>query len=302
MRRHALTAILAASLAALAPLAASAADVTVATAQGEVAVPQSPAKVAVYDLSAADSLMALGVTPAGLPDQTYLKRFDAVGAQAAKIGTLFEANLEALAGLSPDLIIIGARSATQREAVSQVAPVIDMTIGTDVIGDAKARLDSYGKIFGKEAEAATLIKTLDDKLAGLKAAATDKGTALFVMTNGTKMAAYGPGSRFGWLQEAAGLPPAVKDIDPKANHGNAISHEFIAEADPDWLLVMDRSAAVGEEGPSAEATLKTPLIEGTKAWKAGRVIYLPAGDLYLAPGGYTALTEIIDDLTAKMKG
>ncbi|AXC49013.1 iron ABC transporter substrate-binding protein [Paracoccus suum] len=302
MRGLALSGLMAAALAAFTPLSAGAADVTVATAQGEASVPQNPAKVAVFDLSAADTLLALGVQPAGLPDKVYLKRFDDAAGAATKIGTLFEPNLEALAGLGPDLAIVGGRSATQREAVAKLAPTIDMTIGTDVLADARARLDAYGKVFGKEADAAALAKTLDEKLAGLKDAGAGKGTALFVMTNGNKMAAYGPGSRFGWLHDVTGLAPAATGLDPAAGHGDAISHEFIAQTDPDWLLVMDRSAAVGEEGPSAEATLKTPLVEGTKAWKAGHVVYLPSGDLYLSPGGYTALTGILDSLTAALKG
>ena len=42
----------------------------------------------------------------------------------------------------------------------------------------------------------------------------------------------------------------------EANHGDAISHEFIAEVNPDWLFILDRGAAIGADQPSAAATLE----------------------------------------------
>ncbi len=293
MRKLALSSLLAIGLA----MPALAADVTIATAQGEVTLPANPARIAAYDVAAIDSLHALGATPVAAPDGLYVRYLDDVAASAAKIGTLFEPNLEALAAAEPDLIVIGGRSATQMEAVSQVATTIDMTIGPDLIADAKARITAYGTLLEKPDEAAALVADIDEKLAATKAAGAGKGKALIVMTNGPKLSAYGAGSRFAWIFEASGLEEAAPGllVDP---HGNAISHEFIAEHDPDWLIVLDRGAAIGEEGPAAEATLSNPLVAGTKAWKAGQVIYLSPSPLYIAGGGYTSLTTLLDELTA----
>jgi iron complex transport system substrate-binding protein len=85
-------------------------------------------------------------------------------------------------------------------------------------------------------------------------------------------------------------------------HGDAISFEFIAEVDPDWLIVVDRGAATGAEGPSAAETLNNPLVAGTKAAKAGQVVMLNAADLYIAGGGYQALMENLAELLAALKG
>ena len=57
---------------------------------------------------------------------------------------------------------------------------------------------------------------------------------------------------------------------------------------------------MGEGGQSAEATLKSPLVEGTTAWKSGQVVYLPAADLYIGGGGYGSLVAVIDALTAAL--
>ncbi|MBV0892615.1 siderophore ABC transporter substrate-binding protein [Paracoccus sp. Z118] len=279
------------------------ADVTVETAQGPVTLPEAPAKVAVLDLGVADTLMALGVTPAAVPDKLYLDHLQPLAEQASPVGTLQEPNLEKLAAVAPDLIVVANRSAVKKDAVAQVAPAIDMTVdGAGLIGDAKARLTALAALFGKEAEGEALAATLDEKLAALTEAGRDKGTALVVLTNGPKMSAYGAGSRFGWIYDVTGLPQAGQPLDAEASHGDAISHEFIAQTNPDWLFVLDRGAAIGADEPSAQATLDNALVHQTDAWKNGHIVYLPADNVYLAPGGYTALGETLDALAAALAG
>lgn len=294
MKRFALAAAL--TLAALPVLAD---PVTIATARGPVSLPAAPASVAVFDVAAADTLAALGVTPRGLPDRLYVDYLDPKA--AAPIGTLFEPDLEALSALAPDLIVVGARSAAQFDAVAQVAPVIDMSISADVVGDARARLAAYGALFGKEAKAAELATALDARIAAVQAAAKGKGDALIVLTNGPKMSAYGRGSRFGWIHDTVGLPEAYPALKPEV-HGDAISFEFIAEVDPDWLIVVDRGAATGAGGPSAAETLNNPLVAGTKAAQAGQVVTLNAANLYIAGGGYQALMANLAELLAALEG
>ena len=292
--------ILSAGLAALMASAALA-DVTVETAQGPVTLRETPAKVAALDLGVADMMMALGVTPAAVPDKLYLDHLQPLAQAAAPVGTLQEPDLEKLAALGPDLIVVANRSAVKKDAVAQVAPAIDMTVdGADLIGQAKARLAALAALFGRQAEGEALAAALDGKLAALADAGRDKGTALVVLTNGPKMSAYGEGSRFGWIYEVTGLPQVEATLKSEANHGDAVSHEFIAQANPDWLFVLDRGAAIGADEPSARATLDNELVRRTSAWKNGHVVYLPADNVYLAPGGYTALSETLDALTAAL--
>ncbi|SDD33272.1 iron complex transport system substrate-binding protein [Paracoccus isoporae] len=291
MRRISALVLAAASLAT----AAGAQDVTIATAQGEATVPASPEIVVAYDVAAIDTLQSLGVELAGVPDNLYIPSLSADGAET--VGTLFEPDLEKLAGIGPDLVVVGARSAPALNAVSQLAPAIDMTIGSELLEDAKARIAAFGTIFDRQQQAEALTATLDDKIAALGDAAADSGTALILMTNGTKMAAYGPGSRFGWLHDVTKMPPAIPELAATENHGNVLTHEAIAEADPDWLFVLDRGAAIGEDGQSAAQTLASPLIEGTTAWQNDQVVYLPAAELYIGGGGYSSLVTVIDALT-----
>lgn len=281
--------------AALSALPASAMDI--ATARGPVAIEATPKTIAVYDVAAIDTLTRLGIRPAGLPDKLYLPELEPVKDGATVVGTLFEPDLEALSALAPDLIIIGGRSSTKADVTAKVAPTIDMTIdGDDLFDQAKQRLAAYGELFGKTAEAKAAAEELDAKLAAAKAAVAGKGKALIVMTNGPKVSTYGPGSRFGWVHASLDLPAAVNEIET-ATHGEAVSFEFIRQANPDWLLVLDRAAAVGSNEQAAKVTLDNELVAETTAWKKGQVIYLPAPDFYIAAGGVQSLERVLTTIT-----
>lgn len=278
-------------------LAGTAAAADIDTATGKVTIEKTPAKIAVFDIAAIDTLESLGVTIAGLPSNLYLPPLERLKAGATVVGDIFEPDLEALSALAPDLIIVGGRSSTQVEATSQVAQTIDMTMdGDDLLSQAKSRLASYGVLFGKEAEAQAAAATLDGVVQKAREAVAGKGKALILMTNGPKVTAYGPGSRFGWVHNALDLAPAVPDVEA-ATHGEAVSFEFIRKANPDWLLVLDRAAAIGADDQNAKTTLDNELVAETTAWKKGQVIYLPAGDFYIAAGGVQAMSRVFTAIT-----
>lgn len=275
-------------------------EVTIATARGDATLAAAPASVAVLDVAAIDTLQALGVQPAGVPDPLYVGYLGDVVAQAQPVGTLFEPDLEALAALAPDLIIAGGRSSTQVDALIPIAPTIDMTIWEDVVGQGRDRIAAYGRLFGKEDKAAELTAALDAKIAQAKAAVEGKGRALILMTNGPKISAYGKGSRFAWLHDTLGLPEAHENLNPET-HGDAVSFEFVAEVNPDWIIVIDRSAAIGEPG-SAMATLDNPLVMGTTAGQKGQIVLLSPTPIYIAGGGYTSMMTTLDEMLAAFGG
>lgn len=270
------------------------ADPTIETAKGPVELTAVPQKVIALDSAAIDTLQALEVPLLGLPEPMYLDYIKTDG--TTPVGTLFEPNLETIAGLAPDLIVIGGRSAAKYDAVAQIAPTVDMTMSADLLPEAAKRLATYGELFGKQEKATELQTELDGKLAKLREAAAGKGKMMVVLTNGPKMSAYGKGSRFGWLYEATGMEEAAEAL-PISGHGASITQEFIAEKNPDWLLVLDRAAAINSDEQGAKVTLDTPLVQGTKAWQAGNVVYLPESAMYIGGGGIQALNRTVDALT-----
>lgn len=287
---------------ASAPAAASAAhaaEVTIQTARGEVKLAQSPSKVAVFDLASLDTLEALGVPVAGSPKKVYVPYLQPMVETANDIGTLFEPNLEALNALKPQLIIVSARTAAKYNELAALAPTIDMSdSGQDLIGDGMKLLDGYGVLFNKKAEAQRLHTEVQNLLTDTQAAAKDKGTGLILMVNAGKLSAFGAQSRFGWIHKDIGIPAADSNIQVSP-HGQPVSFEYIQKTNPDWLFVLDRSAAIGEEGKASQNVLDNDLVRQTKAWQQGHVVYLSAAS-YVAAGGVQQMKTDLSNIKAAL--
>lgn len=272
----------------------AAAEVTLNTATGDITLTAQPQRIVALDIAAIDTLAALGVPLAGVPSPVYVAYLADVAAEATPVGSLFEPDFEAIANLVPDVIIAGGRSSTQVAPLSQIAPTLDMTIwGDDHVDQVLARLAAYGTLTGREQKAAELARALSQELERTRASMAGRGDALIVMTNGPKVSAYGAGSRFGWLHRTLDLPEAAPGVDAQT-HGEAISFEFIAQVNPDWLIVIDRASAIGQTSAAAAATLDNALVARTKAWQSGQVIHLNAANVYIAGGGIQSMMDTLD--------
>lgn len=264
---------------------------TYAHAQGEIAIQAVPQRVLVFDMATLDTLTALGVVPAGVPSGRLPHFFAGrVADDVPRVGTQFEPDIEASFAANPDLIIVAGRSSAKYPDVAKIGPAMDLTIGRQGYLDAaRGNVALLGRIFDRTAQADQLLAAYDAEVAALRAVAPKAGRVLVILTSGGRMSAHGPGSRFGILHDDYGLTPAATGMDT-GNHGQAISPEFIKETNPDWLLVVDRDAAIGREGEGAAKLLDTPLVHDTTAWKQGQIVYLDAAAWYVAPAGITALT------------
>ncbi len=273
-----------------------ASEISIETARGKVSISKVPEKVIVMDVSAIDTMNALGIKPVGVPKNLNVDYLEDVQNNTRSIGTLFEPDYEAIYSLQPDLIIVGGRSAGRYDDLKKIAPTIDMTIwGEDIIEQAKQRLVAYGKLFAKQQQAKQLEEQFEQKIAEAKNVVKGKGNALIILTNGPKISAYGIKGRFGWLHKALEVEQAVTNI-ADASHGEAISFEFIRNANPDWLFVIDRLSAIGQKGAAAKRTLDNELIRSTKAWQSNKVIYLNAANIYIAGGGIQSISNIMDEI------
>jgi iron complex transport system substrate-binding protein len=287
-----------AGIASLAFLAGSvsAADITIKHASGETVFSKAPVKVLTYDIATLDTLTALGIDVAGVPagnKPDYLSKY--AGDGAAKIGTLFEPDYEAVAAAEPDVIVVAGRSRAKYAELTKIAPTIDMTVSPEhFLQEAEDNVRKLGMLFDKQEKADALIAKLAASSAELKQKSANTGKSLLVLTTGGKMSSYGAGSRFGMLFSDYGFQPA-ETIVAKGTHGNPASYEYILEKNPDWLFVIDRDAAIGRDG-AAKSMLDNEVVGQTTAWKNGHVVYLDATSWYLVGGGITAMQRTVDQL------
>jgi len=275
--------------------------ITVSHAQGTTDVPANPETVFVFDLATLDTLDALGVAVAGVPTFSMPENLKAYEGEAyEKIGSLFEPDFEAVNAAQPDLVIVAGRSSGAYEELSKIAPTIDVTNDwVDFTGSVKANSRVLGEIFGKSDEIEAMIAVFDTSVAAFQAASDEIGTALIIMTSGGEITAYGPGSRFGFLHDTLGVAPAIADVEA-ATHGDAVSFEFLLETDPDWLIVLDRDAAIGQSADSAMQVLDNELMHQTTAHKNDQIVYVDSARWYVTNGGIANLNHIVDALADAM--
>lgn len=270
-------------------------EFTVTHAQGETTLPGVPQKVVSFDFAAIETLEAIGVNIAGLPGSNLPAHLEKYASDDyAKVGSLFEPDYEALAALEPDLIIVAGRSSGAYKELAKIAPTVDLSNDwADFYGSIQANADIVGQLFDKEAEIDALQAETDAKVEAAKAAAADAGKGLIVLTSGAEVSAYGPGSRFGFIHDTLGVAPVIEDVEA-ATHGDAISFEFILEANPDMLFVIDRDAATGSG--AAAAILDNELVAETSAWKNGDVVYIDPVRAYIVNGGLISFGIMADQV------
>lgn len=294
----------AALMVALAPAAVHAqSQVQITDAQGARSVPAKPAKTVVMDLAVLDTLHTLGVDVAGVPASVHWPKHLAQfgDKRYPKVGSMFEPDYEAINKLKPQLIFVAGRSAPKFADLARLAPTVDLTVKPgDLVGSVERNARLVASIYGKEAEADARLGALKQSIAALREQGAQAGTGLIVLTTGGKMSAYGPGSRFGVIHDAFGVKPAAADLKV-SNHGQAVSFEFIAQTNPDWLFVIDRDAAIGREGVAARQMLDNDLVRGTTAWKQKQVVYLDGSNWYsLGAAGLTSLRQSVDEVAAAL--
>lgn len=291
--RRTATALLAGFVALSTPVVAQ--EITVTHAQGETTLPGVPEKVVSFDFAAIETLEAIGVDVAGLPGSNLPAHLEKYASDDyAKVGSLFEPDYEALAALEPDLIIVAGRSSGAYEELAKIAPTVDLSNDwADFYGSIQANADIVGQLFDKEAEIDALQAETDAKVDAAKSAAADAGKGLIVLTSGAEVSAYGPGSRFGFIHDTLGVTPVIEDVEA-ATHGDAISFEFILEANPDMLFVIDRDAATGSG--AAAAILDNELVAETTAWKNDDVVYIDPVRAYIVNGGLISFGIMADQV------
>ncbi|MGW1680344.1 siderophore ABC transporter substrate-binding protein [Saccharopolyspora sp. NPDC002376] len=272
------------------------AQITVNHAQGSTQVPADPKNVVVFDIGVLVTLDELGVPVAGVPTVASLP--DSLAKYGTdeypKVGSLKEPDFEKVNELAPDLIIVANRSAPQYAELSKIAPTVDLTVdNANFLDSVKERTRALGTIFGKQAEIDKRFAELDESVRQVNEMATEKKlSGLVVLTTGGKISGFGPGSRFGIVHDSLGVAPAYEGLSTE-KHGDAISPEFISEVNPDILYVVDRDAAIGEEGKAASQVLDNALVKQTEAARNGKIVYLDPFTWYIAPTGLASVEQMV---------
>lgn len=264
-------------------------------------VPYYPERIAVLDMASLDILDNLGmgdrVVGSASTSLEYLTDY-VDNEEVANLGTIKEADLEAVMECDPDVIFIGGRLASSYDALSEIAPVVFLSTDSElgIVKSVTKNAETIASMFGLEDEVSKKTEGFDERIKALKKTAEGK-TALVGMTTSGSFNLMGNDGRCSIVGREVGFENLTA-AESTSTHGNEASFETVVEKNPDYIFVMDRDSAIGADGAqTAKEIVENELVMGTDAYKNGRIIYLEHPAVwYTAEGGITALNIMLSDL------
>ncbi|MEZ9408267.1 siderophore ABC transporter substrate-binding protein [Vibrio lentus] len=281
-------------------MTAQAETVTIEHVKGTAQFDEVPQRVVVLGFGSLDVLDKIGVAPVGAPHSLMPDYLTSYKETTANTGSLSEPDFEAIYMLKPDVIIAENRMLKVYDKLAQIAPTIMFSIeGDKYWADAQQNWRALGQLFDKQAEVEAIITETQDSIAAVNDKVTSgETTAMMLMNNGNNIAMFNKGSRFSIIFDDFGYVESKSaTVAPiKGTHGNLISFEYIADAKPEVLYVLDREKAIGKSEGRAQQLFDNPLVAATPAAQQGNIVYLDSSAWYLVGGGVTAIHRMLGDI------
>lgn len=262
--------------------------ITVSTNAGEVEVPKNPTRVVALDNTSIETLKAFGVTPVAIPKSLYAKDVfaDWIADDDIKdVGSHNEPKLDVVEDVEPDLILGGYRFGKYTDDLQTIAAesngaFIDIAASDDAPDGRQAALisqtETLGRIFGQEDRATEIIEDYQAKRERARAAAT--GESVFLANvNGGKI--DNGAKRMQPLVAPLEMTDVFAGEAGDVHHNSGLSPEAIAAANPSWVIVMDRDAAVEPKDgqtpqTAAQVFAAQEAFAGTTFADRGQIVYL----------------------------
>ena len=273
------------------------------TEETDLEVPYDAQRIAVMDMAALDILDSLGlgdrVVGSSSTSLDYLQEY-VTNDEIVDLGTIKEADMEAVMSCEPDVIFIGGRLAQSYDALSEIAPVVYLSTDTEIglVKSVEKNAKTIASMFGLEDDVKDLMDGYDARIEKLKAFAEGKSAIIGMCTSGG-FNVLGNDGRCALIGNEVGFENIGVDANvDTSTHGNEASFEFVVEKNPDYIFVLDRDAAIGTDGAQlAKDIMENELIMGTDAYKDGKIVYLEHPAVwYTAEGGVNALGFMLEDL------
>lgn len=242
---------------------------------GTTELTKEPKRIVILNNLYAEVLMPLGITPVGATtaqadsqefSTLFKKQFEA--ADVVSVGWQKTPDLEKIAALEPDLILMTVHQKEFYDKLSQIAPTIGYKMNTEENWDYRETVLKVAAIFNKKEEMQALVEDVDQQQADLakKVQKTFGDQKLmYVRVTDKDIRYYGYG-RLGYLYESYKFNRA-EEFDP-ANMYEIIDIEKLKQLDPDLMIIQADS----------ESLLKSKLQDSTvwsqlKAVQNDKVIY-----------------------------
>lgn len=225
------------------------------------------------------------------------------------LGNHGEPNMEGFVEANPDLVLNGMRFDQFYDQIAELVPeaaLVDTSIDVEnnqLDEELRRQITLLGTALQNEDGAEEIIAEFDKSIEEAKAAYNPDQTVMGLLTSGGEISYVAPntGRTIGPIFPVIGLTPALEQEADDTSHGDDISVEAIAEANPDWIIVMDRDAAITEEGEystAEELLTSSEALQNVTAIQEGNIIYLP-NNMYLTED-IQAYTEVFTNMAEVM--
>ena len=156
----------------------------------QLEVPYDPQRIAILDMAALDMLDNFGlgdrVVGSASTSLDYLQQY-VTDETVENLGTIKEADLEAVMACEPDIIFIGGRLSTSYDALSEIAPVVYLSTDSElgVVESVRKNAQTIASIFGVEEQVEQKMAGFDERIQALADFAQGKNAVIGMCTSGS---------------------------------------------------------------------------------------------------------------------
>lgn len=272
---------------------------TVRHALGETRIPAEPKRVITLDTGEMDTVVDLGLKPAGVIDWTGagVPAYLAGSLQGVEIvGSIMEPDLEAVAGLAPDLILTNR---TRHEAIyGRLAAIAPAVLGERPGLVWRQNFGLYAQALGRDQRGARTVSQYEERVKGLNAKLpTPRPTISVVRVTATNIRYYQRANFLATILTDLGFPrPVAQNVDDFALNNQSL--ETIGQYGGGDVIVL--SVIGGATNEFAKQLQASPLWSALPAVREGKVLTVD-DNTWIAGLGYRAAATILDDIAAYFK-
>jgi iron complex transport system substrate-binding protein len=273
---------------------------TVEHAMGTETLAKTPEKIVILTNEGTEALLALGITPVGAVqswtgDPWYEHIADKMeGVQV--VGLESQVNVEAIAGLQPDLII--GNKMRHEEIYEQLKAIAPTVFAETLRGDWQENFQLYAKAVNKEEKGQEVLSDYNNHVADLKEKLGDKTSMEVSMVRfmAGDVRIYHKDTFSGVILEQLGFArPESQNVDDFAEKG--VTKERIPAMEGDILFYFTYEEGDNKATTVEEEWINDPLFQNLEVVKAGN-FHKVSDTIWNTAGGVLAANLMLDELEA----
>ncbi|KAA0010360.1 ABC transporter substrate-binding protein [Billgrantia pellis] len=254
-----------------------------------------------FDWGSTDTLAALGLEEylVGLPHPSAPDYVAHLLEDRTDVGNLKEPDVEAVTAAQPELILVTGRQGDAGQALNKVAEVMDVSLTEGAFFETYSdKVRHLAERYDAVMQAEAALEELHAYIERARGSLPGKGSVIVVTHNDGNYSLRHEPVVFELLQlDTPAVPEDVESLERGGRAFTPMTPATMARMNPDVLLVVDRSAAIGQAPLDVSA-----LRESLTAAGGGEIAVelLSPGLWYLSGAGLESVRAQVDEVVAAL--